>query len=97
MKADRAAAFEHAARVDLCELVAIDLQYLGVAILGRTRRQPDLVVVVEDPTGKAVVIFPQKRFLAGRDADLIKVVPGLIAFVDPDIDRVRDRSAARRR
>ena len=84
-----AAQFQHVAGVNFCEAVRIDAQNFGITILGRARRQPQLILQIEDPPGNAIRVLAEQRALAGGDAHFVKVVPGLVAIVQAEVDKVR--------
>ena len=85
----REAGLENVARVDFLEAVAVDAEDFRVAVLGRAGGQPELVLAIEHPAGQPLGVLAQERPLAGRELHLVEVVPGGIAVVEPDVDRVR--------
>ena len=85
----RRAAFEYTARVDLCRLAAfVHTEKFGVAVLCGTDCQPGFTRVVEYKGLVAVLVLCYQCTLACRDLYLIDIVPGLVAVVDADVDRV---------
>ena len=89
MKVQRPACFEYVAAVDLREAVVVDTEYFRVAVFGDTRREAQLVRQVELPVDEPFGVLAQERPLAGRDADLVEVVPRLVAIVEADVDQIR--------
>jgi hypothetical protein len=62
---------------------------IWVSPLSATRfAEPQLAVEVEDPARDALGVLAHQLALAGRDRDLVDVVPRRVAVVEADVDRV---------
>src|ERR1051326_2530067 len=85
----RAAAFKNATGIDLGELVLIDAQDLGIAVLGRAGGQAQIALEVEGPAGNALSILAQQSLLAGGEFQFVEIVPRLVAVIESNVDGVR--------
>src|SRR5262245_62175608 len=88
VKTSGVAGLEDGARINLLEAVAVNPQRFCVAIVRRANGQPQLALQIEDPTDEPLGVLANQRPLAGGDFDLVEIVPGLIAVVDPDIHQI---------
>src|SRR5262249_54804665 len=61
----------------------------GVTVVRRAYRQPQFVLQIENPAGETIGVLAYQCALARRNFDLVEIVPGLIAVVDPHIHRIR--------
>ncbi len=88
MEADHVGRLEHAAGIDGREAIRVNPQDLLIARILNALRQPQIPRKIEDPPGNAIGIGAYQRALAGGDFKLVKIVPGFIAVVEPDIEHV---------
>ena len=79
---------EHRAFVDLGEALRIHPENLRVPLLRGAQRQTQVGLLVEDPARDALGVLAEQGPLARRDLDLVDVMPGGIAIVETDVDRV---------
>jgi hypothetical protein len=55
----RVTGLQNIAAIDLGELIGVDAENLGIAVLGRARGQAELVLEVENPGSDAVGVLAQ--------------------------------------
>src|SRR5829696_9202086 len=85
-----AAKLEKTAGIDFRELAAgIHSEDFLVAALSRARGKTQLVFIVEKPARQPFCVLPHQGAFAGGDFDFIQIVPGWIAVIHADVDRVR--------
>src|SRR4029453_1386283 len=89
VEAVRVATLEDRAGVDGLEPLWLDLQDLGVPVVGHPPRKTQAALEVEVPARDPLRVLADELALARRDRDLVHVVPGGIAVVEADVDRVR--------
>ena len=89
LKTDHAASFKNVAGIDLGEFVGIHAKNFRVAVLCGARSQPQIALQIELPAFDAFGVLAHQGLLAGRDLELVKVVPGFVAVIQPDVNHVR--------
>jgi len=89
LKANCVARLKHIAGINLGELVGIDAKDFRVAVLCGTAGQAQVTLKIKLPAGDAFRVFAYQCLLAGGEPQPVEVMPGFVAVVQTDVDRVR--------
>ena len=89
LKTDHVASLKDVAGINLGEFVGIDAKNFRVAVLRGARGQPQIALQIELPAFDAFRVLAHQSLLAGRDLELVKIVPRFVTVVQPDINHVR--------
>src|SRR5262249_17759530 len=88
LELDWAAGLKNIAGINLAEAIGADAEEFRISVVGTTRGQPKVAFQVENPSRNALRVLAHQFLRASRELQLVEIVPGFIAVIQADVDRV---------